>query len=1305
VTQRRRILSAGLMLVLVTCVEHRAPTSSEIEPTEPQPPATLVSAEITQTVLTAGHDPNNLKIYTTASITPAPNALVTVAVLTHRSSAAAPAPTLTGGGMTGWDVVATTTFNGATPLDRVTIFRAMSSAPGNGPITITSSTTVSNCQWIVSQWDGVATDGTNGAGAIVQSAATSGTAVAGLSVPLASFADVADAGYGVFGIASATPVATEGSGFTRIDEQPSGEGTTGDLFAEWALNSNSVDATWSSQSAGALAVELKAAAGGGSGGGGGGVSAALSSVIASPQSVTADGATTTVTVTAKDASGNPIGGATVALTASGTGNTLTQPTGQTDANGIATGTLASTVAESKVISAKVNGTPITQTATVTVTAGPVSAGQSTVQAAPSSVVPGAISTITVTAKDGNGNPISGATVALAATGMATLTQPSGTTDANGVATGTVKSMMEETITVSATIGGTAITQTATVDVAAQTAATIVHTLLTAGNNAVNQKVYTTASISPAPNALVTVAVLMRRSSGAVSPSVSGGGMTTWETASSVDFDTQGAPTKRLTIFRALSPSPGSGPITITFTSSVSNVQWVVSQWEGVETGGTNGSGAIVQTGTASSDGTTGLTVSLAPFESANDLAYGVVGVAKNGPVVTPGSGFTEIAEVSSGETSALQAELATNQQAVVDAWGTLTKAGMLAIEVRAGNAGPVVPVASVEVSPATATVQAGGTLQLSASIKNESGEPLYGRAVTWSTSAPGVAGVSATGLVTGVAAGGPVTITATSEGQSGTASVTVTATAEPVASVEVTPASAALTVGGTLQLTATPKDAADQPLTGRTITWATNAPQFAQVSPSGLVTGMAEGSATITATSEGNVGSSNITVTSSGGVAALIGAWSAVLPAPIVQVHQHLLFDGRVLSFGGSSGIPQVWNPATGTFTAVPSPALMFCSGHTFLPDGRVLVAGGGTGNGLGHTNSDIFDPATASWTAGPDMAYARWYPTNTTMPDGEVVTIAGADENGSPVPVPEIWNGTSWRSLTGANLSLPNYPRDFVAPDGRLFAAGPSKQSQWLDVTGNGSWTPGPSMNYGSRSYGSAVMYEPGKILYVGGNSTPTNTAEIIDLNQPNPQWTYTGSLTYARWNLNATVLPTGEVLVTGGVNGDRSRPDLAVNATEIWNPATGVWTTLASSASLLRGYHSTTLLLPDGRVIHSGGGAGGGTVDNLNYEIFSPPYLFKGARPSVTAVTGTAGYGQILTLQTPDGASITKVTLIRFGSVTHAFDQGQRLVPLSFSLVSGGVSVTLPSSRTVAPPGPYMLFLVNGNGVPSVGQILRLQ
>jgi hypothetical protein len=1077
-------------------------------------------------------------------------------------------------------------------------------------------------------------------------------------------------------------------------------------MAEWASNRQAIDALWTSLRGAVLGVEIKAAAGGG---GGSGVSASQSTVSASSTTITAGSGTSTITVTAKDASGNPISGATVVLSATGTGNTVTQPAGPTDANGVATGTLSSTVAETKTVSATAGGTAITQTATVTVTAAlpePVSATQSTVTAAPTSIALGSgSSTITVTAKDASGNPISGAAVVLAATGSGSvLTQPAAPTNSSGVATGTLSSTLEETTIVSATIGGTAITQTATVQVTAQTPATITQTLLAFGTNTVNQRIYNTAAIAPAPNRLITVAVMGHNStSAAPSPTLSGGGMSAWTEVATTTFDPVTTPHTRLTIFRAMSASPGSGPLTITFSKTQSHSQWIVSQWDGVDPSGVNGSGAIGQTGSNRGDAVNGLTVTLTPFGNAGNVAYGVFGVRRNVLAVTPGTGFTEIAEQPSGEGTPndLEAEWATNDNTIDASWATLNGAA-LGIEIKAGNAGPGPVVVSVDVAPASASVAVGGTVQLTATAKNAEGEPLSGYTATWVTDAPQVATVSAAGLVTGVGAG-PATITATIEGKSGTASVAVTANTMPVASVEVTPASASVPVGGAVQLTATPKDAAGQTLTGRPITWGTNASGIATVSATGLVTGVSQGPATITATSEGQSGTASVSVTA-GGQSAQVGEWSAVLAAPIILIHVHLLPDGKVLIFG-RTGV-HVWDPATSTFTAAPSPSLVFCAGHDFLPDGRLLVAGGHISSSRGLPNTNIFDFRTNLWQVGPPLAQGRWYPTNTTLPNGEVLTLSGVDENGANVPVPEVWDGTSWRKLTTAGLALPNYPRTFVAPDGRVFYAGSDRQSRYLDVTGTGSWTNGPSMNFGSRSYGSAVMYEPGKILYVGGNNPPTNTAEIIDLNQPSPQWTYTGSLAHARWNLNATVLPTGEVLVNSGVSGDRSNAANAVHATELWNPATGSWTTMASSAPLLRGYHSTSLLLPDGRVLHGGGGGGGGTIDNYNYELYSPPYLFRGARPIVTGTTpGAVVYGQTLSVETPDGASISTVALIRSGSVTHAFDQGSRRVPLSFSQVSGGLSVTLPASRATAPSGPYMLFLVNGNGVPSVGRMMILQ
>ena len=178
------------------------------------------------------------------------------------------------------------------------------------------------------------------------------------------------------------------------------------------------------------------------------------------------------------------------------------------------------------------------------------------------------------------------------------------------------------------------------------------------------------------------------------------------------------------------------------------------------------------------------------------------------------------------------------------------------------------------------------------------------------------------------------------------------------------------------------------------------------------------------------------------------------------------------------------------------------------------------------------------------------------------------------------------------------------------------------------------------------------------------------------------------------------GRVFVVGG--GRLFKYTDPVFVPELFDPATETWSLMAPHQAG-RMYHSTALLLPDGRVLCAGQDSG--SLQKFG-EIFSPPYLFRGARPTVTGTTpAVAGYGQSLLVETPDAAVIAKVTLIRHGSVTHAFDAAQRLVPLSFTQAAGGLSITLPVSPNVAPPGPYMLFLVNGNGVPSVARIMRLQ
>ncbi len=213
---------------------------------------------------------------------------------------------------------------------------------------------------------------------------------------------------------------------------------------------------------------------------------------------------------------------------------------------------------------------------------------------------------------------------------------------------------------------------------------IAHTLLTSGVVLTNQNTTTTASISPAPNTLVTITLLSHRSTATISPTVTGGGMASWDLVASVDFDTLALPHRRLSIYRAMSATPGSGPITFKFTNQVSNLEWSVSQWTGVETSGVNGAGAIGQTGSTRADAVNGLSVALAPFASPANVALGAFGVNSQVAAITPGAGFSELSELPANEGTRgdLQTEWAVNQPTVGASWAFL-KGGALGVELKA----------------------------------------------------------------------------------------------------------------------------------------------------------------------------------------------------------------------------------------------------------------------------------------------------------------------------------------------------------------------------------------------------------------------------------------------------------------------------------------------------------------------------------------------------------------------------------------------------------------------------------------------
>lgn len=475
---------------------------------------------------------------------------------------------------------------------------------------------------------------------------------------------------------------------------------------------------------------------------------------------------------------------------------------------------------------------------------------------------------------------------------------------------------------------------------------------------------------------------------------------------------------------------------------------------------------------------------------------------------------------------------------------------------------------------------------------------------------------------------------------------------------------------------------------------------------------------------------------------ATTGKWDAPVDWPIIPLHMSLLPSGKILAWGkyelgtGAMAEPRLWDPGVGpptTAVMVPADTMLFCSGHAPMADGRLMVSGGHKDDDRGLDVTNIFDPVAEQWVSGlPKMAKGRWYPTVTEMADGRMVTVAGRDTTSSVVLLPEIWENNKWVKLTGASMKLPYYPRQFLAPNGKLFYAGERVRSRYLDVdlvttSGRGKWSTLSGFVHVwpyNRDYGSAVMYDYGKVLYAGGggdlnwstqdpkSSTPTATAETINLNVSGPRWSRTDDMHYPRRHLNATILPDGQVLVTGGTSaGGFNTLSGAVHAAEVWNPSTGHWTQLASN-SIDRAYHSVSLLLPDGTVLH--GASGDANVPNTpepypkqpNHEIFRPPYLFKGVRPTITGLSATTvGYGAKVRVSTPYAAQITQVRWIRLGSVTHAFDAGQRANVLTFGRGSGVVNVTTPSTSRRAPPGHYLLFLLNRNGVPSVGTIIKVQ
>ncbi|TXS53169.1 DUF1929 domain-containing protein [Streptomyces sp. uw30] len=484
------------------------------------------------------------------------------------------------------------------------------------------------------------------------------------------------------------------------------------------------------------------------------------------------------------------------------------------------------------------------------------------------------------------------------------------------------------------------------------------------------------------------------------------------------------------------------------------------------------------------------------------------------------------------------------------------------------------------------------------------------------------------------------------------------------------------------------------------------------------------------------------------------GRWD-VLPTqnPVRSMHSVVLNNGKVLLIAGSGNSQEmfeagtftsaVYDPENGTYKQIPTPKDMFCAGHVQLDDGRVLVMSGNKaypvpgGHGYeGYKDSYIFDPVTETYSKTNDMNDGHWYPSATVLGNGDVISFGGLKEDSTGSVTAELWSDAEqkWLELWKVNQTWSYwglYPSMILMQDGRLFYSGSHVFGNNIPGTGSAVYdydantvTQIPGLqNKDERDQSASVLLPPAqdqKVLTIGGGNIDSNPdanrlTDVIDLKQPSPSYVAGPPLPQGTVDLgggkvpqtgnqgkmyvSAVLLPDGKVLETGGALHNRADP---VYESSLYDPATGTFDPVAADPEE-RGYHSSAFLLPDGRVMATGDNPGNGSW-NHDVSIYTPPYLLKGERPTITSVIDsewTYGDTQRITVDRP----IAKAELIRPAAVTHSSDPNQRFVDLPLSVEGNNVDLNVTSNPNLAPPGWYMLFAVDANGVPSVAKWVHLQ
>ncbi|MFI9238562.1 galactose oxidase-like domain-containing protein [Streptomyces sp. NPDC053079] len=497
--------------------------------------------------------------------------------------------------------------------------------------------------------------------------------------------------------------------------------------------------------------------------------------------------------------------------------------------------------------------------------------------------------------------------------------------------------------------------------------------------------------------------------------------------------------------------------------------------------------------------------------------------------------------------------------------------------------------------------------------------------------------------------------------------------------------------------------------------------------------------------------------TCTAGDACTKGTW-AVMPFknPVRSMHSVVLHNGKVLLVAGSGNDPDmfkagtftsaVYDPKTGTTKTIPTPVDMFCAGHVQLSDGRVLIMSGnkaypaadGSHGYEGFKDSYIFDPAAEKYVKTNDMNEGHWYPSATILGNGDVISFGGLKEDSTGSVTAEKFSQAQqkWLPRNEVNQTWSYwglYPSMILMQDGRLFYSG-------SHVFGDGTPGTGASVyDYGAnkitdvpglqdkdnRDQSMSVLLPPAqdqRVLTMGGGNVNRNPeasrlTDLIDLKQPNPVYKPAPLLPQGtvdqgqgpkpqtggqgKMYVSAVLMPDGKVLETGGGLHDRADP---VYEASFFNPQTNTFQPGLATDPIPRTYHSSAFLLPDGRVMAVGDNPGNGTFDD-HVSIYTPPYLYKGARPQITSVANNKwqyASTQRVTVDRP----VVKAELIRPAAVTHSSDPNQRFVDLPMTVGADGTTIDLnvTSNPNLAPPGWYMLFAVDAAGVPSVASWVHL-